>query len=98
MIRIGTKVRCIANYDIYQDILICFRVGKLYTILDCSERGFVRLKDEYGNVVAFVYDNDFYSNYLWKYFISISEDRKLKLEELSYENCNEFLKSIKNKE
>lgn len=79
----GDKLRCIANYKIEQDILICFSIGKLYTILDWSDRGFVRLRDDYGNVVAFIYNDDFYSNYLWNFFRLVREDRKLKLEKLN---------------
>lgn len=86
--------------DRYHDVTV-FTSGKVYTIKSCYI-GDIEIKGNDGEVEFFKNENSVYNDSisdmnLSDYFITLVEARKKKLDDLSDENFNQFLKNLKKK-
>jgi hypothetical protein len=85
--------------DKNQKDVIIFENGKVYEVAK-DFAGIITIKDDLGEYKTFSDSNikditDFVDCNFSEHFITLKESRKKKLEELSDENFNSFLKSLK---
>ena len=84
MLKVGDRLLCKKEKCIIHDIDQKFVIGKYYTIVGKSKFYYVRILDcfGFGGWYSIVYINK-RSKYIWDYFYTLREVRKLKLKQLN---------------